>query len=345
MSEADNAAPKPPPIAVGMIADADQAVLLAPLLSQEPFALVARAGPREAAGASTVKWYDDTRVMIAQGGIQALVLATSVRMSVELAETAAENNVHVWRLPPLARNFAGATEVARCAQRKGLVYRVASWSDFIAAELHAALSAAAEFSPHLTDIHCCAPGPPMQAWQASKTESAGGVLAHDAYDMLEALVAVRGLPDSVFGTTNRVRRRAAESLRETEDTAVAVLRYADGGLAVLRATWDTPPYDQKTVHYAHEAKVAFSRAAVEVRDAAGTLLDEGPLPDDFLRAEITAFGAAVRQAAPDPAWTKTLDRHLAVSAVLEAIYLSSRTGQPESPHKFYEVQGWPEPKP
>ncbi len=40
-----------------------------------------------------------------------------------------------------------------------------------------------------------------------------------------------------------------------------------------------------------------------------------------------------------------LERHLAVTALLEALYLSARTGQPETPRKFYEVQKWPEPAP
>ena len=35
---------------------------------------------------------------------------------------------------------------------------------------------------------------------------------------------------------------------------------------------------------------------------------------------------------------------LAVSALLETVYLSSRTGHPEIPRRLFEVQKWPEPE-
>jgi hypothetical protein len=62
------------------------------------------------------------------------------------------------------------------------------------------------------------------------------------------------------------------------------------------------------------------------------------------RGELERFVAAVRE--PDSAASQevTLERHMAVSALLQATYLSARTGQPESPLKLYEVQGWPEPQ-
>jgi len=113
----------------------------------------------------------------------------------------------------------------------------------------------------------------------------------------------------------------------------------------VHATWDVPPFAQSTAHHGPELTVVLRPDGVAVHSRAGELLDEDTLaPDDFLRGELERFVAAVRQ--PDLASPQgvTLERHMAVTALLQATYLSARTGQPESPLKFYEVQGWPEPQ-
>ena len=124
MGEADNETTGQQPLRVGLIAAAESLASLADAATACPMQVVAQAGTRQPESLPGVEWYDDTRVMIAQSGVEAVLLSTSVRAGVQLGKTAVEHGVHVWRPPPLARSFAEAAEVVRLAQGSAPVYLV-----------------------------------------------------------------------------------------------------------------------------------------------------------------------------------------------------------------------------
>ena len=345
MDEPNKAVTPNEPLRAGLIADAEGIAHLAEAVDGAALEIVAQSGKRAGVELPDVEWYDDVRVMAAQAGIEALILATSPRASVELTEMAADQELPVWRLPPLARNFAEATDLAtRCRQRES-IYRVASWWETVEADVRWALGHGEGVKPAFTHIRVCAAGPSVQSWRASLVDTPGGVLATDAYGMLEALVAVRGLPERVSASVANVRRRPGEAPRETEDVATAIVRYEGGRAAAIHATWDVPPFMACTEHHGAELTVSIDPEGVAVRSREGELLAERRLSASaFMRRELDRFVAAVRQPPEPDAYDPTLERHIAVTALLQAIYLSARTGQPESPLKLYEVQGWPEPR-
>jgi len=333
------------PVRAGLIADAEGVQQLRPALAARDLQIVAQSGMRQPEGLPDVPWFDDARAMTAQTGVQALLVAVSPRAAFEVDALVADKPLPIWRLPPLARSFAeGAELITRVRQRRGL-YRVASWWDAVAEEVRWALRCREGFKPLFSTVRVSAPGPVLQSWRSSRANGPGGVLATDAYAMLEALVAVRALPERVYGSIGSLRRRPDETPRETEDVALAILRYEGGTTAVVEATWDASPPGQSTHHHGAELSVVIEPTRVAVYGSAGELIGERPLATEvFLRQELERFTDAVRHpvAASEP--DAALERHLAVLALLEAIYLSARTGQPESPAKFYEVRGWPQPR-
>lgn len=335
----------PPRLRVGLIADADEAPDYADALRACPaMELCAQAGMPQDAAPTDVHWFDDTRVLIAQGGIDALVIATSPRLGVQTGDTAAAHGVHVWRPPPLGRSFAEAIEVARRTQLVEVVYRVASWWDHAGEGIRWALGFEGGCEPVFSEVDVSATGPPLPSWRSSQAHAGGGVLACDAYAPLEALTAVRGLPESVVSVIGKCRRRPAQAPRETEDVASAILRYEGAGLAGVHATWDLPPFRQTTLHHGKETSVRYGDSSVAVLAADGRVLAERPLPTGFLAAEMGRFASEIRgEERPEQAETR-INRHLAVSALLEATYLSARTEHPEIPRRLYEAQKWPEPK-
>ncbi len=92
----------------------------------------------------------------------------------------------------------------------------------------------------------------MKSWKMSKMAAGGGVLALEGYGMLEGWLALRGLPETVTACVANCRRRPDEPPRETEDIAAAIFRYEGGGLALVRASWDLPPFGQLARHHADE---------------------------------------------------------------------------------------------
>jgi predicted dehydrogenase len=333
-----------PSLRVGLITDADEAPRYAEAVqSCSALELCAQAGMPQNAALPGLPWFDDTRVLIAQGGLGALVVATSPRLDVNAGDIAATHGVHVWRRPPLGRNFAEAIEVARRLQTVEVVYRVASWWDHVGEDIRWALSLEDGYQPVFSEVQVSAVGPPLVSWRSSQANAGGGVLAYDAYTPLEALIALRGLPEAVVGAIGKCRRRPSEAPRETEDVAVAILHY-DEGLAVVRATWDVPPFGHTTHHHGNEASVRYSESAVVVMAADGSILEECSLPTGFLAVEMARFAAEISSEKRRQPAAATIDRHLAVSALVEAIYLSSRTGQPEDPRRLFEVHKWPVPE-
>jgi predicted dehydrogenase len=346
MTDTDNKTPAvDSQLRVGLIADADETPLLAEAVRAcRAFELRAQAGMPQNAAAPDVQWFDDTRVMIAQGEIDALVVATSPCTGVSVGDVAVAHGVHVWRRPPLGRNFAEAVEVARRLEGIAVVYRLASWWDHVEAQVRWALGLEDGCKPVFSEVQVSAAGPPLQSWRSSQVDAGGGVLAYDAYGALEALTVLRGLPESVVGAISKCRRRPSEAPRETEDVANVIFRYENGGVACVRAAWDIPPFGQTSLHHGAEGGVRYSERSVAALTADGAVLEERSLPSGALAAEMTRFAAEItgeRQREPTEA---SINRHLAVSALLEAAYLSSRTGQPEIPRRLFEVQKWPEPK-
>lgn len=345
MIEANNEVRTPAsPLRVGLIADADDAPRYAEAVRAcASLELCAQAGMSQPAALPDVAWFDDTRVLIAQGDIDALLLATSPRMGAKLGELAMAHGVHVWRPPPLSRNFAEAIEVVRRLRDTEVVYHVSSWWDHVGEEVGQALDLEADYEPVFSELHVSATGPSLKSWRSSRVDAGGGVLTYDTYAMLEALTAIRGLPESVAGAIGKCRRRRSEAPRETEDVVSAVFRYEGRGLAHVRASWDIPPFGRATSHHGREATVRYTESSIAVLESDSSVLKERPLPARFLTTDLMRFAAAIAEKAQRGAAQASINRHLAVSAVLEATYLSSRTEQPEIPRRLFEVQRWPEP--
>lgn len=336
---------------MGLIAPAGLAELYAPVIASHPgLVLAAQGGMPQTTTAPNAPWFDDLRVMIAQAELDGLILAVSPRQGVELAAIAAgavDRLRHVWRPPPLARNFSEAVETVRRMRASGVVFRVGSWWEHIGETVIAAMGR----TPHgvkpeadaadgtstiaLSDVDVSAVGPGIDSWWSSAADAGGGVLPANAYDMLEALVALRGLPETVYGATGRCRSKMSAVPRETEDFAEAMLRYADGGVARVSARWDVPPFGHSSVHCGPELSVQLRVDCVEVRDVGGAIVHAAPLRGEYLAAELDRFAEDVRSRTTHDA---LLSRHLAVTAIMDATYLSSRTGQPESPRRLYEAQ-------
>lgn len=333
-------------IPVGLIADARRApTFRAAIEACDEFELAAVGGERpsdDAGNAGDTEWFDDPRVLVVQSGVRAVVLAAATRMALALADVAAEVGVHVWRTPPIGRGFTEATEIVQRQRRRGTVYRIGSWWDHVREAALNSPQLQDGFKPSFAELDVRTRGRPIESWESVKPRAGGGVLINDAYPMIEALVEWRGLPDTVTAAVGRYRQKKGEPPRETEDVCSATLRYGDGGMTSLRVTWDIPPFG-RTVRL-HDARISveIGEDVVRATTAEGKPLGEYPLPGNFAASEMRRFAAAVRDmtADSDGRGVDQAERHLAAIAIIESIYLSAVTGQPETPRRLYRLQRW-----
>ena len=341
MTETDNKNPASNILRVGLIADADEAPRYASVIEQCPhFALIAQGGMPQQAALPGAEWYDDSRVLVAQSDIDTVILAVSPKQGAYLAEIAAAEGVHVWREPPLGRNLAEATEVARRLANVHVVYRVASWWEHAGPHIRGVLEQLDDFAALHSEIVVRAPGPTLNSWRSSLTTAAGGVLACDGYTALEGLIALRGLPETVVAATGKCRRRKGEAPRETENVLSAIYRYDNGGLATIHATWDIAPSQFVSSHHGAQLSIRYTPDAIDVLGADGEATVHEDLSLHFLGREMESLAAAIRGEIPAQPSEAAARRHLMVSGLLEATYLSAHTQQPEQPGRLFGTQGW-----
>jgi predicted dehydrogenase len=179
--------------------------------------------------------------------------------------------------------------------------------------------------------------PDLAGWRGDSVRAGGGVLLHDAYDQLDALVTLFGLPQQVWAVLDRTPATDDARPYDTEDVATVLLRFSDRRAAALtcrragqyqdwqchifgtRATVQISP-QQMSLTDAHDGAVTLARVQTANR--------AGPAVATFA----TALTAGLNR------MFSPLDDHLATMAVMQTAYLSARTGQPESPGKFYRPE-------
>lgn len=332
------------PLRLGVVGDAAELreiVDLLPTLATD-VTLTAHAGCAKAEAVEDAAWFEDRRVLLARAEIDAVLLLTAPRAGFELTRHAVQRGLHVWRGEPLARNFVEALELAKLAEdHEELVIEAGSRWREVAMAYSPLISATAEFGPSFTEISIRTPGPPLASWRSSAVDAGGGALLQDAYFALEALIALRGLPDNVSAVVGKCRRPAAGA-RETEDIAAVHARYEDGTLATIQAMWDLPPMRFTVAHHDPQRTLMIDADSASMRH--GEEFERVVAPDSSRAAQLQRFIGRVRGSTAEANPRRVLERQVAVVALVEAAYLAVQTNQPESPRKLYEVQGWKPPQ-
>lgn len=342
MSESSNdKSDQAAPLRVGVIADAARGAELNAYFSRsEDWELVATAGSPDNAWPEGVSYYDDRRVMLAQSSLDAVVVADSTKVGIELGDMAVRHGLPIWRYPPLGRSFGEACEQVTRIRAAKPAYCVASHWRRQQPMLATCIDAVENFQPQFSEVRIAATGPSVQTWRAGKGDAGGGVALLDAYEAIEILIALRGIPDNVSAATGHFRRHPNEAARETEDVATAIFRYDSGGVAVLNLTWDLLPEACSSRHHGATQTLEHDGQSAQLLDFGGEKLASAKLDAETLAEEMDLFAGTIRGTAEVDWRGALLDRHLAVNAVIEALYLSAQTWQPELPRRLYEVQGW-----
>lgn len=326
---------------VGLITDTDDAATLIGAITAAPsLHLVAQV--TDWTPAADVQRFDDPRALIAQAGIEAVLVGSSIRFGVEISRLAIERRVHVWRMPAHGRTFAETTDLLRQAREQDVYLHAASWWSHIRDEVRAALAGEVPFRSSCAEIRIAGVGPPLESWKSSQPAAGGGVLTTEGYAWLECLVALCGVPESVSAKIGRCRIGAAIAPRETEDFAELLMRFSDGGCVSILAFWDIPPYDAYAQFHAPSSTLRIERNRAVTINISGGSTQAQIFKANFLSADLERFVRAVHSPR-EAAILAEQERHVAVASILETAYLSARTGQPEVPRQLYEAQRWIDP--
>jgi len=280
--------------------------------------------------------YDDFRSMIVANPLDALFVAVPPYMRSKYLALAADRAIPVWMITPAARRFDEAIELLTRFDRAECPIVVSrSWGIEPAMQPDGlGLDTLGRFFFARGNVTLC--WDEDFDWRGDSQRAGGGVLLYRAYPMIDAIVQAMGMPSTVYAKMAGVSRPGGRFPYDTEDTAGLICHFSGGGIAVISACWTAGPPNISLDLHATNGAIHVDVQQVIVRDRPGeTELSRQPRPPNPLQPQIEGF---LSELAASPRRIRaTLRQHLPTIAVIEAVYLSARNGQPESPGTIFEI--------
>lgn len=280
--------------------------------------------------------YDDYRSLIVENPLDALFVAVPPFLRVKYLPLAAEHRCPVWLLPPVARRFDEAAEIAVRFEESSCPAVVGrSWAAEPAMQPDALqLDRLGRFFFAGGTVTTCAEED--LDWRGDSVRAGGGVLLDRGYELVDMMVSIMGLPATVYAAGRGVSRPGTRFPYDTEDTAAIVCQFSNGAVAAINACWTSGPDRCEIEFFGTNGTVRIDSRRVVTRDRTGErILADLPRAANPLSASIEQFLSAVKSN-PDKVRSSARD-HLATIAVVQAAYLSARTGQPESPGAIFSM--------
>ena len=268
------------------------------------------------------RWHADWHDVLRDGDVDAVYLATPVRLHAEQAVAAAEAGKHVLCEKPMALSVAECERMIAAARRHRVRLGVAYYRHHypVVARLRELLASGEIGRPVLAQVQVfepfdAAPGE-ARSWLLRKADAGGGPMMDFGCHRIEVLLDLLGPVAQVTGFPANVRFRD----REVEDTCVAHLRFASGAAAVLTVTHAAAERRDTFELYGSEGSAhvpVLNDGLVRVVTARGSREERHPPHANLHQPLVEDFVAAVR-ARHEPAVTGEIG--LEVSRVLDAIY-------------------------
>lgn len=183
------------------------------------------------------RWHADWRELIADPEVEAVYVATPVRLHAEQAVASAEAGKHVLCEKPMALSVAECARMNAAAEANGVRLGVAYYRRFYpvverVVELLKSGEIGAPVVAQMNAFERFEPGPEHpRRWLLDRRQSGGGPMFDFGCHRVEVLL-------NLFGDVSNVKGLASNVLfeREVEDTACALLQFERGPQAVLSVT-------------------------------------------------------------------------------------------------------------
>jgi len=303
--------------------------------------------------------FDSARDMLDAGGLDVVCVCTPHPLHAEPLVLAAERGIHGVVEKPLTSTLKDADRVLEASTKHGTLLSVMAQRRWFPAaqRIRQAIDAGQVGSRLLLGESACEMWRDQayyarDAWRGRWDTEGGGVLMNQAPHNIDFLLWYMGPPREIFGYWSNLNHPYVE----IEDNAVAVIRFASGGLGILKGTVSMRP--ERRIHgvtVVGESGVTLSLDCWQVQDTSRRIaigpwdvgsndvwtLAEATAPRPISHAEAAAYGSgelpnfhayqlrdvigAIREKRP-PAVTGLDGRR--VVAVIQGVYESGRTGRP-----------------
>jgi predicted dehydrogenase len=276
---------------------------------------------RHGAGRSYADWRD----LVRDDGIDAVYVATPVRLHAEQAVAAAEAGKHVLVEKPMALDPASCERMIAAARSHGVRLGVAYYRHHypLVRRLRALLDSGELGDPVLAQMQAFEPFDPgpghPRAWLLRRSESGGGPMADFGCHRVEVLLDLLGPLLRAQGASCRARFRE----REVEDTCLATLRFRSGASAVIAVTHAAYERRDTLEIYATRGSAhvdVLNAGTVRLVTASGVREEHHPPHANLHQPLVEDFVAALREGR-EPVVTGAVG--LEVARAVEMIYRES----------------------
>jgi predicted dehydrogenase len=289
-----------------------------------------------------VAWFDDLRQMLIQKDLDLLVASAPLYIVIDHLHAAMRKGCHILRCPPAARSFGELSALLETARANRVFFAAArpwrhrrnmqSMKHFI--EEHP------EEQFYLAEAWC-APSAREEnsGWRKDPYLAGGGAILHAGWMLIDVMVWLFGVPQQVYTLCTNQAPDRTQRRSLTEETAIVSMRFDDRliGKLILGRTMSPPGWLLRVS--GRNCQLLLNEKAFTVRDVDGRTVaetrqrdSEQTLTDRMLRG----FGSAL--AGGDHAALENEPKQLLDNmSLIQAAYLSDKTGLPEEPARIVQM--------
>jgi UDP-N-acetyl-2-amino-2-deoxyglucuronate dehydrogenase len=286
--------------------------------------------------------YTDCRQLIVQNHVDALLVAADIHTYGEHVKAAVRRKVNILKLAPPARSFAEALELTESAHAEMVRFAVANPLEFRSSfrTAHAWIAQGRINPIFLVIAQSCGAPIDRANWQSDPVLAGGGVLLYDGYGMIDQILRSFPVPQQVYALNSSQASDKQQRLYLTEDAGVVSLKFTEaltGSLIATRCSRINSPPDTLKICGRDGVLTVTDNRVVLTNLHDGTeetqQSDESNLDIMIRLLDCFAHDLTSRE---DPPQTSSIAENLRSMALLEAVYLSARTGFPEEPGRVLQ---------
>lgn len=294
-----------------------------------------------------VPHFTDNRQLLLSARPKAVFLATPPMHVPDLLEACLELDIHVWKEAPLGRSLSEAAAFVRRFDERNLLLAVGTQRRFAETYRRARQQRGRLGKVFLARAHYLFNWGAELRWRGDTHSAGGGALLELGCHPIDLLIWMLGLPEQVYGVTGRQNPSSDENEprppHDTDDTASAILRYGDGRTATVVASRISGPVSEELALHGRDGSITADGETCVIRNSNGDVLDHlrgDSSPRALFQRQAEAFAEAVLAENPAGRYACSAAENLLTHAVIDAIYLSHRTCQPERPVDQLRMHGF-----
>ncbi|OHB58151.1 MAG: hypothetical protein A2Y12_07760 [Planctomycetes bacterium GWF2_42_9] len=289
--------------------------------------------------------FDDYRQFILQNQPEVLIVAEPISRCVEFVKMAISKKCHIVKLIPTAMNFELAAEIFDLIKKNNVRYVTAAPTRFAPGYERLADFLRTNDRRDFYFVNICATFgsdffQPIASCEKSQRSSGRGVLLNECFELISLLVENFAMPTQVYALlTNQSPDKKAKQYFG-EDTVTASLVFRERLVGTFLAARQTGNGSVAPVRiYGSKQNIIATPNRLVIYDENNNLISENKYPlsaEKCITEMFIDFGRALLE--PDKYKMRNGYRlDLATMALIEAAYLSAKTGMPESPGRFFEI--------